>query len=371
MVSLDVDAKSPPLAGGKQVERRLTWRRLALGLCLALGGIALSLWLSWHWRAQEQELAQLQFRRDAKERIEELQRIVTARLAAVSAAAAFVRSADVNDRKHFATFVNQVLPRQPGMQLLAWAPRVPANKRRAHEQALRTEGFPKYAICQQGGPRQLVVAGERDDYYPIIFLEPEKDTQIPLGYDLGSEAAFRAACHDAIAGRPAVMNTSLGYGKEDDHSVLCVIEPAGRESVSPAARPADPAETDAFVVGVFRMGELVENALDLFAPAGIDVCVARPADKGKTVPVYTRLAASHGTLAGQTADDLHFTGPLEVGDSRWTVNCAPTATYLDQYQSWGPPGILLAGLCITALLLGYLFLLPARAAAAERTIADR
>jgi CHASE1-domain containing sensor protein len=343
---------------------------LVLGLCLALGGIALSVWLSGCWRAQEQQWAQAQFRRDAKERIEALQRTVTTRLAMVSATAAFVRNSEVNDRKHFAAFVDQVLSRQPGMQLLAWAPRVPPNKRRAHEQALRGEGFPKYAIGQHGGPGQMVVAGEREDYYPIIFFEPAQENEVLLGYDLGSEPAFRAACHEAVAGRPAVMNSSLGYGKEDDHSLLCVIEPAGRQPASSAAHSADPAEADAFVVGLFRVGDLVENALDLFAPTGIDIYITRPAEKGKTVPVCTRLAVSHGTAAGQAGEDLRIARPIEVGDARWTVNCVPTQPYFDQFQSWGPAAILLAGLCITALLLGYLPLLPPRAAA-ERPIIDR
>ena len=223
MGSLHADSNDSPSVYRQGVERRSPARWFVLGFCLALCGIALSLWLSRLWSEREQELAQAQFNRDAKERIEALQQILAARLATVSTTAAFFRGSEGYDRKRFATLAKQILEKQPGIQLLAWAPRIPGNKRPAHEQALRTEGFPKYAIGQHGGPGRMTVASERDDYYPVLFFEPAHDNQVLLGYDLGSEPAFRAAFHEGVAGRPTVINSSLGYGREGDRSLLCVI----------------------------------------------------------------------------------------------------------------------------------------------------
>ena len=110
---------------------------------------------------------------------------------------------------------------------------------------------------------------------------------------------------------------------------------------------------------------------NLFAPIGIDVYVTRAGEKGKSLPVYTRLSASHGTAAAPTHESLHHSREIEVGAGVWTVTCVPTAAYLDQYQTWGPLGALLAGLFITGLLLGCLHLLAGRTAAAERLVAER
>jgi PAS domain S-box-containing protein len=373
MRSFDASSESPASPYYNEAERRSHWRRLALGFFVALTGMVLSGWLSWLLGEAEQKLAQAQFKIDAGERIEALQRIVVARLATVSTAAAFFRGSDVNDRKAFSTFASQILQGQPSIQVLAWAPRIPAARRQAHERALRSEGFFKYVIAQRAGPRQLVAAGERDDYYPVLFTQPQRKNESLLGYDLGSETAFRAAFREAVAGRPTVVNASLSSDKETGHSLLCVIEPARYESASRGARPADQPETDGFVLGVFRVSALVERALDLFAPIGIDVYITRPAEKAGSVPVYTRLSPFHGAddTARSAAENLRFSRDIEVGDVVWTVKCVPTALYLARYRTWGPLGTLLTGLLITGLLLGYLRLLAGRTAWVERLVAER
>jgi PAS domain S-box-containing protein len=371
MGNLGFDSESPASAYYNEAGRRSRSRRLALGFFVALSGIALSLVLSWLLRDREQELAQAQFKIDAGERIEALQRIVVARLATVSTTAAFFRGSDVTDRKAFATFVKQILERQPSIQMLAWTPHVPAARRRTHEQAVRDEGFPKYAISQRDERQQVAPAGERDDYYPLLLVEPARDNQALLGYDLGSDAAFLAAFHEAVVGRPTVVHCASRKGKEADHDLLYVIEPARYESVSRGARPADQPETDGFVLGVFRIGTLVERALDLFTPIGIDVYITSPAEKGQSAPVYTRLSPFHGALAGPAAENIDLSRAIDVADMTWTVKCVPTPFYLAKYRTWGPACVLLVGLFVTGLLVGYLRLLGGRTAGVERLVGER
>ncbi len=268
-------------------------------------------------------MAQAQFKIDANERIEALQRIVAARLATVSTVAAFFCGSDVKDRKDFSTFANQILQSQPSIEVLAWASHVPAARRHSHEQAVRKEGFSKYVIGQYGPRGEPMVAGERDEYYPLLFVEPLRKNQSLLGYDLGSDAAFRAAFHEAATGRPAVVKSLVWRGEETERSLLCVIEPARYESVLRGARPADQPDVDGFVLGVFRLSSLVEGALDLFAPIGIDVYITKPAEKGASTPIYTRLSPFHaasdviplvGDLAAPAAANIRLSRDIEVGD---------------------------------------------------------
>ena len=121
---------------------------------------------------REQNYAKSQFAVDADKWIAALQRIVLARLRTVSTTAAFFRGADVNDRKDFHTFLVQAMKGQPSIEMLAWAPRIPAGRRKTHEEAARAEGFPKYEISQKDGRGRLVAAGKRDSYYPILLVEP-------------------------------------------------------------------------------------------------------------------------------------------------------------------------------------------------------
>ena len=220
MGSLDVDSEGPASAYYNEAERRSRWRRVAIGLFVAFSGIAISFLLSWYLGEREQELSQAQFKIDANERIEALQQTVIARLAAVSTTAAFIRGSDVKDRKGFSAFVNQILQRQPTIDMLAWAPHVPAARRHSHEQAVRKEGFSKYVIGEHDPQGKPMVAGDRDEYYPILLVEPLRKHQLTLGWDLGSIAAFRATAREAVAGHPTVVKSLMWNGEETD-AVCC------------------------------------------------------------------------------------------------------------------------------------------------------
>ena len=68
---------------------------------------------------------------------------------------------------------------------------------------------------------------------------------------------------------------------------------------------------------------------------------------------------------------MHLAGAVEVADSRWTVDCVPMAAYLARQKTWGPVGALLAGVIVSALLVGYLVLLTGRTARVEQLVAKR
>ena len=100
-----------------------------------------------------------------------------------------------------------------------------------------------------------------------------------LGFDLGSDPACRTAIGQALATRrqAAVICPPLA-GDETDHRLLYVLEPAWNEDTNPDKRPADQPEIDGFVVGVFRIGAVVETSLSVFVPVGIDIYITGPAD---------------------------------------------------------------------------------------------
>jgi CHASE1-domain containing sensor protein len=86
--------------------------------------------------------------------------------------------------------------------MLAWAPRIPASRRKTHEEAVRHEGLPKYEISQREKGGRLATATDRDKYYPILFAEPSGQHESLIGFDLGSDAALHAAMRQATASRP-------------------------------------------------------------------------------------------------------------------------------------------------------------------------
>ena len=62
---------------------------------------------------------------------------------------------------------------------------------------------------------------------------------------------------------------------------------------------------------------------------------------------------------------------IDVANSQWTIDCVLKECCLAEYQTWGSLGVLLAGLAITGLLVGYLVLLTGRTARVEQLVAER
>ena len=153
--------------------------------------MGLSLLLSWWLSLREERLAEVQFKLDAGKRIEALQRSVAERLGTVSTLAAFYAGSQLVERGEFRTFTAPLLKRRPAIEALAWVPRIPAARQQTHEEAVRKEGFAKYAMSQRDQQGRLVPAGKHREFYPLLFVEPYREISSSMGFDLGSNAACR------------------------------------------------------------------------------------------------------------------------------------------------------------------------------------
>jgi PAS domain S-box-containing protein len=362
--------------------RRWQRRRLTLALSVALGGTACSLLLGRGLVGREQNYAKAQFAVAADKWIAALQRIALARLRTVNTTAAFFRGSDVNDRKDFHTFVVQAMKDQPSIEMLAWAPRIPAGRRKTHEEAARAEGFPKYEISQKDGRGQLVAAGKRDCYYPILLVEPLSRLRSWVGLDLGGGEAGRTAMRRAITtGAPVAFLLPSPDNNQRDQTLLCVLEAARYEStaVVMVKRPPEQPELDGFVLGVIRVDTLVESSLN-HLPDGIDIYISAQSAGSRTVPVYTRRAPPPApdsvwrSLKGLVKPSLGHAreaGSVQVADTQWTVECFPTAAYIGEYRTRKPLVAVLVGLLTTALSIGFFWQLTGRIASVQRVVAER
>ncbi|MCI5120017.1 MAG: hypothetical protein D3908_02260, partial [Candidatus Electrothrix sp. AUS4] len=98
----------------------------------------------------------------------------------------------------------------PGIQGIGFSLMVPPEKKEAHEQAIRAEGFPDYRIKPDG---------EREMYSAIIYLEPfDWRNQRAFGYDMFSQETRRKAMEQARDTGVAAMSgrvTLVQETKED------------------------------------------------------------------------------------------------------------------------------------------------------------
>ena len=352
------------------------WRRLLLSLIVAIAGVLLSFVVSWLLLRQEERLAEARFRYDAARRVEAIQRAVTDRVGALSTLAVYYAGSELVERREFHTFVKPLLEKRPGIVAFGWAPHIRASQRQAHEQFARSEGVSKYEITERDEHGRFVSAGRRAEYWPILFIEPAGENKSFFGFDIESNSTYREALQRTTAtGQPTAGVCDPVEKGAEGNTLLYVVMPAKNDVPPSAKRPADQPAADGFVFGLFDIKAIAESALSPTPVIGIDVSIAAPPSLGGEDFVYTRPARLRtrpgATLADRTQADMRFTGELVVADGRWKIECVPLISYLERYRTWGPTGMLLAGLWVTGLIVGCLFLLIGRTARVEHLVADR
>ncbi len=147
----------------------------------------------------------------------------------------------------------------------------------------------------------------------------------------------------------------------------------------PSAEGANPPRAvDGFILGVFQLRDVVKSALELIQPTGVDIYLFDATDPKKTKPIFSypsRIrATSPPVLESPPAEStapIHYDALITVADRTWLVYCLPADIYFSGKSGWEPPAALLAGLLITGLMAGYLFLLTGRTARVEKLVSQR
>jgi PAS domain S-box-containing protein len=127
-------------------------------------------------------------------------------------AAAFIEASDEVSRKEWQSYLSNLeLARTlPGIQATGFSLMIQPRDKAAHEQNIRAEGFPGYAIKPDG---------KREQYSSIVYLEPfTEHNQIAFGYDMFSEPVRRLA-----------MERARDYGEPTLSGKITLIQEIGQQ----------------------------------------------------------------------------------------------------------------------------------------------
>jgi signal transduction histidine kinase/CheY-like chemotaxis protein len=270
-------------------------------------------------------------------------------------------------RENFATFVSRSLARQPELRALEWIPRVPEVERGTFEQAARDEGLRGFQFTEET-PAGLRRAAARDEYFPVLFLEPRTGNEEALGFDLGAEPDRRRALERARDEGRAVATQAVKLAQERAGQLgFLVFLPVYRPL--PVNAPVVASVNDrrdallGFALAVFRIGDLLGPTLQALSLRGLDTTVIERSTGQLLVKASGRGGAvelQHGRL-GQR-DPGADAGPgepgtadlLDVSGSAWLVRFQPSELFLAGQGQGAAWWVLAAGLVLTALAGGYL-----------------
>ena len=282
-------------------------------------------------------------------------------------------------RQQFHEFAWGTIARHPEIKALEWIPRIPAAHRAAFESAARARGLPQFQIRERNSQQQAIAAAERAEYFPVYYVEPLRGNETALGFDVASHPVRRAALEAAQDTGAAVATAPIAL-VQDQHPqpAFLVSLPIYYRRMPSESGSASPKGLRGFVLGVFRVRDLVERSIQGTDTQGVDLYIYDATEPAADALVYQRVSAGDGILRdglGEKREKLR--GGIfrevesRVGHRRWVFFLRPSPADLAANGTWVPRGVLLGSLLLTGLVVGYIGMALGRTARIERLVAER
>ena len=364
------------------------WRSYTPIALVAIFGLTVT-WLLFRAVADwERQRIQIAFRAAASDRVLVIQREFVYTLGVVQDIGSFIDASPSTGRREFRKFVGPALKRFDSIETLEWIPRVLGDQRTAFEDEAR-RSFSRFQINERDPEGNLVQAEKRDVHFPVLYVQPYQLKKEVLGLDLASDSAIlRTLLETRDLGKMLVSSPIPLKGKGNGEFGFVAQLPVYNKEQSDDDHDEDeaiigvPAEQRphmlrGFARGVFRIGDIVERALDNLSPSGIELIIYTiSAESGRQYLYYhaSRKRAAKVASRNPVGEEMHgnweFIQPLNVANRQWVAACRPASGYF-QPDPWSGWSILVGGWSFTALLTVYLSTLMGRTAKVRRLVRER
>ncbi len=335
-------------------------RNILFAVILVLG-VALSITVSALSYYADKKLIQAEFNEAAENRYSAFKREIDSDLSALASLQALYNSSRKGvERSEFRNFTNHILKQHASIQALEWMPRVPDSRREAYERAARREGFPDFQLTERIAQGKMRREEKRKEYFPVYFVEPYKGNEIALGFDLASNPerletleAARKTGEISATGRITLVQESKGQAG------FIVFAPIYRKGALINSDQPRRDNLEGFALGVFRISDIVEKAMNYLKPEGVDIFIYDVSEPEKERFLYAYSSDTRKTFLlnqDQPETDIQNTKTVEVAGRKWMVIYSAAPDFIAAKSSWHPWGLLLAGLAVTGLVAGFLFI---------------
>ena len=363
--------KNPPRLSAVFPRRHVPW------LALALGSV-ISLLVFWSIRFSESASLLREFARRASNVALRAEEYLLRNVEPLySLRNLFDYSGEVT-REEFNGAARDLISRSISMQALEWVPRVPSADRARIEAQVRAEGFPDFQFTERTSPTVLRRAADRPEHFPVLYVEPYAANRFALGFDLVSGVSWPDLQSLAATGKlgasgrlPLLDNENTGSA-----SAYIVQLPVYARPLVADAAPAPGAIVRGYILGVFRLRDLLGSMFTRTRAPGVDVLFldrsarpdrqflhyhnATPGPAGEKIPTIEEFSSG-----------LHVALPLDHAGRRWELWVRPDAAWLAAQpfsRSWLA---LTLGLTLSASLALLLRSQQRRTALVERLVDER
>ncbi len=327
---------------------------LLLGSCVSIGVFLFV--RSWEWQWIER-----QFREVTEDRTASIEREFSHGIGQLRQVAGYFAGSEEVTRAEFRTYVSSIDHEPDDRWVIQWVPKVGEAQREAYEQQARKDGLSQFTFRERGPAGRLVPAGHRPEYFPVYYQEPREDLFSYVGLDMAADPRKLEVLLRARDQGDAAVLPGVSYGQhEPAHSGLLIVMPVYRGVSSVDSPDARRAGLQGFVVGLTKIGTLLDNALRHTGPRGVIVQVTDAQTRAgepfvwqypsREGPARDVSSLSRDALPNRR---LRHTCEIMLGDHAWEITCVALPNYEAGRRGASQWVLLVAGLLLTVLIAHY------------------
>ncbi|KPB77854.1 diguanylate cyclase [Pseudomonas cannabina] len=315
-------------------------------------GIALTVMLALADNELYQRQVHQRFDMLAAERFSRLQERLDRQVTRLDTLSRFFIFSQRVEQSEFDGFVAPLLL---GTQAYAWTPRVTREERAAFDEQAHADGITDYAIREMTDSGALKVAGVRNEYFPVRFLQTVSKTPSPLGFDIASEQVRRSALERARLLKRIVATPRIRLlDPPDAYGILLVA------AVFSSGRT--PAQLNGYVTAVISLAQLMN--VGTAEQDNLAVTMQDLSSPARPEPVYqSPVAAIHNRLYASSL--------LSLGDRDYLIEVRPTQIFNLSNQIMMPGRVLWLGGLLSLMLSALLYTLISQRQRALQRVAQR
>ncbi len=344
---------------------RKTHSRL-IPILVLISGLLLSGFSGWFLYKIEEKAIISEFQKDVDERAASLYREVIINFETLRSLAILFASGTVPEWKQFSLEAQKILTRYLDIQALEWIPRVIHSERAAYE-SNQLQDFPEFAITERLEQGKMVTAKERQEYYPVYYVEPVLGNEAAIGFDLASNPTRLETLEKSrdIAMPLATASITLVQERGNQKGFLAFL-PIYKGSPATVAKRRD--NLMGFVLGVYRISDIFVSSAPHHGALGIEMKL-----------VDETLKSSHDILhihnSGAEYDvyeSINYRKELpEVWGRKWSLIASPTLSYIAVRRDFLPLAIFASGIIITIFISLYIYIISRGAATIQRIVIEK
>jgi len=320
-------------------------------------GMALSVAAFFAISSREREVVRLTFEQKAESDAAAINMAMERGLESVENSGTLFDSGSRITSVQFRAFGERALARNPALKAVAWTPLVTGSARRAFEASAQKDE-PGYRIRELDPKFRMVLAGERDEYFPILYsVDRDGPDQSPLGMDRLSVANSASGLERSRASGEATSSGRIRIttGRFQGEMGVALSRPVYRGGSSLDTAEQRRHNLLGFTISIVVIRDLVGNVLTRIGSEGIRVALYdESAREGERfLAVWPDTVQKDPTLTGGTGRPLERRVRFKVGDRDWLAIMTPERRSSGSAASWHAWAVAGTGLLFALLLAVY------------------